>query len=280
MSRSRVHDHEGFRGDALPRVRPEAGRRHRSRRSAALRSRTGFTLVELLVVIAIISILAAMLLPVLSKVLEQANRTVCGNNQRQVALAANYYASDHADWLPIMKHDCWFNGVRVNQMGRAYWTYDMFMERSAHAGISDEWQSDGLLYRDGYIADGQIYYCPSQTELSFKYSYYSPFPYAPPTKLRIRSSHYFNPHADLADPDTYKVRKHPKTGTHSSQTLLILELLLRSTHRDEGYTFIRGDASAGFRSNAAEVKVLQATYTNWQDTNFPVWEQILALFLE
>src|SRR4051794_38248515 len=68
--------------------------------------RQGFTLIELLVVIAIIAILAALLLPALARAKEKANRTVCVNNLRNLALAMSMYAHDNNDALPWCQ---WYN---------------------------------------------------------------------------------------------------------------------------------------------------------------------------
>lgn len=62
--------------------------------------RSGFTLIELLVVIAIIAILAAILFPVFSRAREQARKTACLSNSRQIGLALMMYVQDWDETYP------------------------------------------------------------------------------------------------------------------------------------------------------------------------------------
>ena len=71
-------------------------------RPRAFRSRSGFTLVELLVVIAIISVLAAILFPVFARARENARRTSCLSNQKQLGLAFTQYFQDYDEQFPLL----------------------------------------------------------------------------------------------------------------------------------------------------------------------------------
>src|SRR5688572_33188517 len=78
------------------------------------RSRGGFTMIELLVVIAIIAILAAILFPVFAQARENARRTSCASNLKQLSLSMFMYAQDSDERLPRT-----YSVVDANAL--AYW---------------------------------------------------------------------------------------------------------------------------------------------------------------
>jgi len=70
------------------------------RRPIESRFSQGFTLIEVLVVVAIIALLITILAPSLAKARAQAQRTICLNNQKQLAQAHYFYHYDHKGLLP------------------------------------------------------------------------------------------------------------------------------------------------------------------------------------
>jgi prepilin-type N-terminal cleavage/methylation domain-containing protein/prepilin-type processing-associated H-X9-DG protein len=87
-------------------------------REKFIRAKSAFTLIELLVVIAIIAILAAMLLPTLSRAKEAGKRIACLDNVVQLSLAAHMYVDDSQGYYPPRSNTNRWPNMLYDNFGR------------------------------------------------------------------------------------------------------------------------------------------------------------------
>ena len=106
----------------------------------------GFTLIELLIVIAIIALLAAMLFPVFARARENARRTSCQSNLKQIGLGLLQYVGDYDDKMPA----------------------------SAYGGVAaDSNNTTAYKWMDAifpYVKSEQLFVCPSDSGAEYIYN--------------------------------------------------------------------------------------------------------------
>jgi prepilin-type N-terminal cleavage/methylation domain-containing protein/prepilin-type processing-associated H-X9-DG protein len=83
---------------------------------STVKRHAGFTLIELLVVIAIIAILAAILFPVFARAREQARRSVCVSNMKQIGLSIGMYLQDYDGIFPPGGPKAWTAGKNLRNL--------------------------------------------------------------------------------------------------------------------------------------------------------------------
>jgi prepilin-type N-terminal cleavage/methylation domain-containing protein/prepilin-type processing-associated H-X9-DG protein len=134
------------------------GRALTPRYSGCRRAVQGFTLIELLVVIAIIAILAAMLLPSLSRAKERSKAISCLNNLRQMGVSLFTYANDNSDKIPPPEFDP--DRIPGSEPWRGYLLY-WDPGRMGQPARPEAAVNLGLLYVGNYLRAPLIFYCPS-----------------------------------------------------------------------------------------------------------------------
>jgi prepilin-type processing-associated H-X9-DG protein/prepilin-type N-terminal cleavage/methylation domain-containing protein len=167
--------------------------------AASLRA---FTLIELLTVIVIIGILAAIIIPTVSKIRESSHRAVCSGNLRQIGTALLLYTQDHKNKLPACA-DVWGVGSQYQMWGYKIWTYAGYPLES----FNPVDHTNDFHTRESKVRN--IFHCPATRSKGPDTPRYSNDPAARPNIANLHSYGLNSGPVDWNDNDAWWIKEIP-----------------------------------------------------------------------
>jgi len=228
--------------------------------------RRGFTLIELLVVIAIIALLMAILMPALGRARKQARRVVCSAHMKQLCTSVSLFANDMDGKIPPLREAP--SGAWEHVQSQNHWARWFRTDSNIYWNL-------GLLWKNEYIKEGKVFYCPSKQAM-FRYEDYSDPVFPTPAmggKMGVRVPYSYNPICKSLEDRERTVKT--MADFRAGKNLLLVDVLRPgAVAHINGWNVADGDLSVRFVIDQTFLEYIENS-SGLTDADFETWDLIL-----